>query len=207
MEPRPGARAVRHLVAPQSHFPLRVRPTARMTDEALHELCRINRDLRIERTADGELIVMSPTGGETGRRNAALIFAVSAWAARDRMGVVFDSSTGFVLPNGAERAPDVAWVKSERWRGLTPEQRERFPPLCPDFVIELRSASDAIDELHAKMREYAANGALLGWLIDPESRCVWVYDGRREAVCLEQPVTIAGDPVLQGFVLELGEVW
>ena len=195
------------LIAPRSHYPLRIRAATRMTDEALYDLCRINRDLRIERTADGELIVMSPTGGETGRRNAALVVAVGAWAARDRTGIVFDSSTGFVLPNGAERSPDVAWVQRERWDALTGEQRERFPPLCPDFVIELRSPSDDLEESQDKMREYAANGARLGWLIDPEARCVWIYEGERTAVCVERPASLSGDPVLVGFVLDLGEIW
>lgn len=195
------------LIAPRSHYPLRIRAAAPMTDEALFDLCRVNRDLRIERTADGELIVMSPTGGETGRRNAALVVAVGSWAARDRTGVVFDSSTGFVLPNGAERAPDVAWVARERWDALAREQRECFPPICPDFVIELRSPSDDVEQTHEKMREYAANGARLGWLIDPETQRVWIYEGGRAAECVERPTTISGDPVLPGFVLDLTDIW
>ena len=195
------------LLAPYSAFPLRVRPAKRMTDEALYALCVANKDLRIERTADGDLIVMSPTGGETSRRNAVLTSAVVVWAAKDGRGIVFDSNGGFILPNGAERAPDVAWVRRERWEALTPKQRERFPPLCPDFVVELRSPSDALDDVHEKMREYASSGARLGWLIDPESRRVWVYEEQAEPVCLERPERVSGGEVLPGFALEMGGIW
>jgi Uma2 family endonuclease len=195
------------LLTPESHFPLRVRLASGMTDDALYALCLANRDLRIERTADGELIVMSPTGGETSRRNATLTCAISLWAAKEGTGIVFDSNGGFILPSGAERAPDVAWVRKERWEALTRDERERFPPLCPDFVLELRSPSDALEDLHNKMREYAENGARLGWLVDPESRRVWVYEGRGEAVCLDQPERVKGGDVLEGFVLEMGGVW
>jgi Uma2 family endonuclease len=195
------------LVAPQSCFPMRVQPAKPLTDEALYRLCLANRGLRIERTAQGELIVMSPTGGETGRRNAAITAALYAWASRDGTGMTFDSSTGWILPNGAERAPDASWVLRQRWDALTPAQRERFPPMCPDFVLELRSPSDSLDEAQAKMNEYMANGARLGWLVDPESRRVWVYEQGRVAVCQDQPERVTGDPVLPGFVLELGPVW
>src|SRR5260370_41923384 len=122
------------LRAPVAHLPMRVRLAVRLNDDALFELCRLNRELRIERTKDGELLIKSPTGGETGKRNFALIGLFGAWVARDGTGVGFDSSTGFILPNGAERAPDAAWVKKERWAALTPEQRRKFAPLCPDFV-------------------------------------------------------------------------
>jgi Uma2 family endonuclease len=195
------------VIARRRHFPLRVRLAERMTDEALFDLCQINRDLQIERAADGELIITSSTGGETSRRNAAIVGAMVAWATKDAVGIVFDSNGGFVLPNGAERAPDASWVGKDRWEALSREERERFPPLCPDFVVELRSPSDALDELHAKMREYAANGARLGWLLDPESRRVWVYEGAREPVCLEDPATVSGEPVLPGFSLTLASIW
>jgi Uma2 family endonuclease len=195
------------LRAPRSCYPLRVRTGTPLSDDALFRLCANNPDLRIERTAQGDLIVMPPTGGETSRRNSAINAAVYAWAERDGTGVTFDSNGGFILPNGAERAPDLSWVLLSRWKALRPEQRERFPPLCPDFVLELKSPSDALEELHAKMREYLENGARLGWLIDPDARRVWIYERDREVVCLEAPESVAGDPVLRGFVLQLAPIW
>lgn len=195
------------IVAARRDLPLRIRPRAPFSDEALFEFCQRNRDLRVERTSDGDLIIMSPTGAETGRRNFTLTALFGAWVARDGTGVGFDSSTGFVLPNGAERAPDVAWVRRSRWEALTAEQRRTFAPLCPDFVIELRSPSDDLEELHAKMREYADNGAALGWLIDPDARCVWVYRGGEAPELVETPPTVSGDPILPGFVLDLAAIW
>jgi Uma2 family endonuclease len=192
---------------PSLGLPLRIRPAAPVSDEALWELARANRDLRIERTAEGDIVVMPPTGGKTGRRNAALLVAVGAWAAQDGRGIVFDSSTGFRLPNGAERSPDVAWIRKERWDSLTDAQQERFPPLCPDFVVELVSPSDDMGELHGKMREYVQNGAELGWLLDPASRTVWVYEPDRAPRRLEQPATLCGDPLLRGLVIDLAAVW
>jgi Uma2 family endonuclease len=195
------------LLARRSRFLLRIQPDAPLSDDELYDLCRKHRDLRIERTAKGDLIIMPPTGGETGRRNAALSVALGVWAAKDGTGIAFDSSTGFMLPNGAERSPDAAWVKRPRWDALTREQRQTFPPLCPDFVVELLSPSDTLDEVHAKMPEYAENGALLGWMIDPEARRVWVYEERRAPECLEGPGALAGEPLLAGFVLDLGPIW
>jgi Uma2 family endonuclease len=192
---------------PRVALPMRVRPAVPLSNDALYELCEANRNLRIERTAEGDLLIMSPTGGETGRRNATLMIAFGSWAVKDATGVVFDSSTGFVLPNGAQRAPDLAWVRRERWDALTRAQRERFPPLCPDFVVELRSASDSIDEQHAKLREYIANGAKLGWLIDPESRRVWIYRPEGEVEVLDSPARIDGAPLLPGFVLDPTPIW
>jgi len=206
MQHAPPESALR-LLAPWSAFPLRVRPAQPMTDEALFALCVANRDLRIERTCDGELIIMPPTGAETSRRNAALTSAVFVWATKDGTGIAFDSNAAFILSNGAERSPDVSWVRKDRWEALTPEQRERFPPLCPDFVLELRSPSDTLADVHAKMREYASCGARLGWAIDPPSRRVWVYEGRAEPVCLEQPDSVSGGDVLPGFTLDLAAVW
>jgi Uma2 family endonuclease len=157
------------------HLPLRVRLAHPLDDDELFELCAANRDLRIERTAEGELVIMPPTGGETGRRNFELIGNFHAWVRRDGTGVGFDSSIGFLLPNGAERSPDLAWLRKERWNTLTEEQRRKFVPLCPDFVVELRSPTDALAEQQAKLEEYIACGAILGWLLDPEERRAHVY--------------------------------
>ena len=186
---------------------LRLRPVIEMTREQFFELCQLNRDLRIERTAEGDLVIMPPTGGETGARNAELVMQVKLWAKRDGSGVVFDSSTGFDLPNGATRSPDVAWVKRSRLAALTPEQKQRFLPLCPDFVIELRSPSDPLSILQEKMEEYLANGAQLGWLIDPVERQVYVYRPGAPVERLDNPAELRGDPVLPGFVLDLRTVW
>jgi len=179
----------------------------RLTDHELFELCQLNRDWRIERTSAGELIAMPPTGGETGRRGFDLTGIFRAWVEADGTGVGFDSSTGFILPNGAERSPDLAWVRRERWDALSDEEKEEFPPLCPDFVAELRSRSDSLDALRAKMREYVANGARLGWLIDPLERRVYVYTPPDEERCFQDPDTVSGDPVLPGFVLEPRRLW
>ncbi|MBX3189288.1 MAG: Uma2 family endonuclease [Labilithrix sp.] len=167
----------------------------------------MNRDLRIERTKDGEIVIMSPTGAETGRRNFELIVAFGAWVRADGTGVGFDSSTGFILPNGAERSPDVAWVKRERWNALTDEQRRKFAPLCPDFVVELRSPSDGLDDLMAKMGEYVENGATLAWLIDADEKRVYVYRPSLAVECLEAPAQISGEPVLPGLSVETSIFW
>jgi Uma2 family endonuclease len=179
----------------------------KMTDHEFYEFCQLNSEWRIERTCEGDLILMPPTGGQTGRRNFILTGVFTAWVEADGTGVGFDSSTGFTLPNGAKRSPDLAWVKRSRWEGLTEEDREEFPPLCPDFVVELRSRSDSLPTLFAKMEEYIANGALLGWLIDPFEKKVYVYRPPAEVRCLENPETVSGDPVLPGFVLDLRRLW
>lgn len=183
------------------------RSLQRMSDREFFAFCRLNKDLRIERTSTGDIIVMPPTGGETGRRNFLLAGILSAWVETSGTGVGFDSSTLFSLPNGAKRSPDAAWVKRERWEQLTPRQREEFPPLCPDFVIELRSASDALASLQRKMEEYIANGARLGWLIDPVERRVYVYRPRRRPQRLDHPTVLSGDPVLRGFTLDVRRLW
>jgi Uma2 family endonuclease len=139
----------------------------KVTDEEFDELCRLNPELQIERTSEGDLIVMAPTGGKSGRRNLKLIVAFGLWAERDGTGQAFDSSTLFSLPNGARRSPDLSWIGNDRWEALSPQQQEAFPPLCPDFVVELRSKTDRLTTLMAKMDEYIANGAQLGLLIDP----------------------------------------
>jgi Uma2 family endonuclease len=186
---------------------LRLAPVIDMSDEQFFELCHLNRDLRLERTSQGDLVIMPPTGGETGRTNFKLTQVFGNWVDADGTGVGFDSSTGFTLPNGAARSPDLAWVKRSRWEALTPQQREQFPPLCPDFVLELRSPSDALAPVQAKMQEYLDNGAQLGWLIDPIEKKVYTYLPQAAVECLDNPQTISGDPVLPGFVLELGRVW
>lgn len=184
-------------------LPVLVRTSVPLTDDQLLELCRINRDLRIERTAQGEVVIMSPTGGETGRRNAKLLARLVVWAEQDGTGIVFDSSTGFVLPNGAERAPDASWLARERWDELGSERQRKFVTVVPRFVIELRSPSDSLAELRAKMQEYVDSGVELGWLIELDPRRVTIYRPGTEAQVLDEPEVLRGDPVLPGFILDL----
>lgn len=186
---------------------LHLAPAIQLTDEQFFEFCQINQELRLERTAEGDVLIMPPAGGETGKRNADLVIAVGTWAKRDDSGVVFDSSTGFILPNGAVRSPDAAWVKRARLAALTPEQKKKFLPMCPDFVIELRSPTDRLATIKAKMREYMENGAQLGWLVDGEQRRVFVYRPHSEVECVDNPSQLTGDPVLSGFVLNVREIW
>src|SRR5437764_6089867 len=186
---------------------IHLRPGLDMTDEQFFLLCQQNRDLRFERTAEGDLIVMPPTGGFTGNRNAEITRQVGNWTKADGTGAAFDSSTGFKLPNGADRSPDAAWVRRERLAALTREQKEKFLPLCPDFVIELRSPTDNLETVRAKMTEYIANGAQLGWLLDPLERKVYVYRPNTPVEIMEQPESISGAPLLAGFTLDLREIW
>ena len=186
---------------------LHLEPAIKLSDEQFFEFCQLNRDLRIERTATGELLIMSPTGGETGGRNFNLAVQLGAWSEQDGTGLGFDSSTGFKLPNGAERSPDVAWVKLNRWNALTPEQQKKFPPIAPDFVVELRSESDTLGSLQAKMQEWINSGVRLGWLIDRKHRKVYVYRPDLEVECLDNPETVSGEPVLPGFVLNMAKIW
>jgi Uma2 family endonuclease len=181
--------------------------TLTVTREQFIELAIANRELQLERTAQGELIVNPPTGGETGYRNLDIEGQLWLWNQRTRLGKAFNSSTGFHLPNGADRSPDASWVRQERWDALTPEQKESFIPLCPDFAIELRSKSDNMEPLRVKMREYMNNGARLGWLIDRKNRKVEIYRQNREVEVLENPATLSGEDVLPGFVLDLTEIW
>ncbi|GGA00663.1 Uma2 family endonuclease [Okeania sp. KiyG1] len=179
----------------------------KITHEQFVELALVNRDLQLERTAKGELIVMAPTGSDTGRQNLGIEAQLWLWNRQTKLGEAFNSSTGFHLPNGSSRSPDAAWVKQERWDSLTREQKETFAPLCPDFVVELRSKNDTISELQKKMKEYQANGARLGWLIDSKNRQVEIYRQNRDVEILENPNSLSGEDVLPGFVLDLTEVW
>jgi Uma2 family endonuclease len=181
--------------------------SVRLTDEQFYRLCQDNEDLRLELTADEELIIMAPTGGTTGVRNATIGARLTVWAEVDGTGVSFDSSTMFCLPNGAKRSPDAAWVRREKWDALSEKERESFVPLCPDFVLELRSATDSLSALQEKMQEYMANGAQFGLLLDPRSKQAYVYRPNQTVERLDNPQTIAGDPVLPGFVLDLKDIW
>ena len=178
-----------------------------LSDKQFEILCRDNPDKRIELTAERELIIMPPTGFITGSRNAELIYALVAWSKKDGTGLCFDSSTLFTLPNGAKRSPDASWISLERCNALTDEEKEGFAPICPDFVLELRSPSDTLSVLQDKMTEYIENGAQLGWLIDPKNRCIHIYRPNQAAEILMNAESISGDPVLKGFVLNLTEIW
>jgi Uma2 family endonuclease len=188
-------------------FTLDLEPFVNLTDEQFFQLCQHHREYRFERTATGALIITPPTGGETSRRNSDIIVQLGMWNRQTQRGIVFDSSGGFRLPNGADRSPDAAWVAQDRWNALTPDQRQKFPPLCPDFVVELRSPSDDLNTLQAKMQEYIENGAQLGWLIDPQTRQVKVYRPNQEAVCLDAPPILSGEPILPGFQLDLTDIF
>jgi Uma2 family endonuclease len=179
----------------------------KMSEQEFYEFCRLNPDLSLELSSEGDLIIMPPTGGKSGIRNAILITRLTAWTLEDKSGQPFDSSTVFTLPNGAKRSPDFAWVANERWNALTEEEQERFPPLCPDFVVELRSRTDTLKNLRQKMEEYMANGAQLGWLIDPRERRVYVYRPGAAVEGLDDPRVVSGEPVLGGLELELQEIW
>ena len=181
--------------------------TLTVTREQFVKLSLANRELQLERTATGELIVNPPTGGETGYRNLDIEGQLWLWNSRAKLGKAFNSSTGFHLPNGADRSPDASWVRQERWDALTPKQKESFIPLCPDFAVELRSKSDNMEPLRAKMKEYMDNGARLGWLIDRKNRKVEIYRQNQEVEVLDNPETLSGEDVLLGFVLDLTEVW
>ena len=186
---------------------LPVQPVINMNREQFLRFCQLNRDVRIERNAEGSIAVMAPTGGETGARSGRVFAAVFGWAEDDGSGVAFDSSTGFELPNGAVRSPDAAWVARARLERLPAEDKQGFLPLCPDFVIELLSPSDSRAVVRRKMEEYRDNGARLGWLIDPGRRQAAIY--RAEGV--EEPRSgagvLTGDPVLPGFTLDVAAIW
>jgi Uma2 family endonuclease len=178
-----------------------------VTPKQFERLCSKYRDLRLELTSTGELIVMPGTGFQTGVRNANLTYQLMMWTTKDGTGICCDSSTIFALPNRARRSPDASWIKREKLNGLTERQKERFLPFCPDFVVELKSPTDRLPQLYNKMLEYLGNGASLGWLIDPFEFRVHVYRPDHEVVILETPATVSGDPLLPGFTLNMIELW
>ncbi|MGB5592490.1 MAG: Uma2 family endonuclease [Crocosphaera sp.] len=178
-----------------------------LTDEQFFQLCQNNRDLRFERTATGQLIIMPPTGSETSDRNAELTYQLRAWSRQSQLGKSFDSSGGFKLPNGAERSPDASWVHKERWNRLTSAEKETFAPLCPDFVVELMSPSDSLEKTRLKMQEYMENGARLGWLINRRQQQVEIYRPDQEVEMLQNPQFLSGEAVLPDFTLDLTDIW
>ena len=178
-----------------------------ISDEQFFQICQKNSDLRFERNAQGDITIMAPAGSETGMRNSDLNADIVIWNRRKKLGVTFDSSAGFKLPNGADRSPDSSWILKERWEALTPEQRSRFATICPDFVMELMSPSDSLKTTQAKMQEYQENGARLGWLINRKDRQVEVYRIGQPVEILKSPTTLSGEDVLPDFVLDLAAIW
>jgi len=180
---------------------------SQMSDRQFYDFCRTNPDLRIERNANGEIIVMPPAFADTGNRNGRILGQLYIWSETDGSGEVFDSSSGFTLPNGATRSPDAAWILSARWNALQPKQQASFAPIAPDFVIELRSSSDTLASLQEKMAEYIANGVRLGLLIDRQNCQVHLYRPDRLPEILDEPESVKCEPELPGFVLKMARVW
>lgn len=190
-----------------NYITLQMSPAIALDQDSLFDFCQLNPHLRIERTATGKLIIMPPAGSETGNRNFRLIQQLANWTDRDGTGIGFDSSAGFVLPNGATRSPDASWVKLAKWNALSDAQKAKFAPICPDFVVEIASPSDDLATLQNKMQEYIDNGASLGWLIDRPSRQVYVYVPNQDLETLDNPVAINGGSLLFGFDLDLTKIW
>jgi Uma2 family endonuclease len=170
-------------------------------------LCAANPDLKLERTAQGELVIMSPTGGETGNLNFEIAGEVYVWNRQSGRGKSFDSSTGFSLPSGSDRSPDLAWIPIEKWEALDPSVRQGFLPLCPDFVVEILSPTDSWIQTQAKMQEYMDNGCRLGWLLDPKAKRVMIYRQGQAPELVEDPETLSGEDVLPGFTLPIRKIW
>jgi Uma2 family endonuclease len=186
---------------------VQLNPDTQLTDRQFQQLCQDNRNLNFERSAQGDLIIMSPTGGSTGNRNGRLNQQLFNWSDRSSSGIAFDSSTGFKLPNGADRSPDAAWVTNDRWNALTIDEQNRFIPLCPDFVVELMSPSDSRSVLQAKMQEYQDNGVRLGILIDRTIKQIEIYRIGKTMEMLDRPEIISGEDVLPGFELKMSLIW
>ena len=178
-----------------------------LTDEQFEQLCTQNRDTKFEMTSQGKLIVMSPTGSESGRQNADLLVQIGTWNRRSKLGVVFDSSTGFTLPNSAKRSPDVSWIELSRWNQLTQKQRRKFAPIAPDFVLELLSPNDRLQDVQLKMSEYRECGVKLGWLIYPEEQRVEIYRLEKEVEILTAPQSLSGEDLMPGLTVELEEIF
>ena len=189
--------------------PLNLPSTLKLTisHEQFVQLAWVNQNLQLERTATGELIVMPPTGSDTGNKNADILGQLWLWNRQTQLGQIFDSSSGFHLPNGADRSPDVSWISQDRWDTLTPEEKSGFAPLCPDFVLELRSKHDSLESLQQKMQEYQENGAKLGWLIDRTRKKVEIYRPKKSVEVQNSPNSLSGEDILPGFTLDLSEIW
>jgi Uma2 family endonuclease len=187
--------------------PFRFRPETPMSDEDLMRFCAANDIARVEREVNGEILVMSPAGNRTGRRNAAIISALDTWAQKDGHGYVFDSSTGFTLADGSMRSPDAAWVEATRWNALSKADQNRFSPICPDFLIELRSKTDDLAVLEAKMARWISNGAKLAWLIDPERQAVAVYHASEQPEVHHHCTSMQGTGPIAGFELTMARIW
>lgn len=191
----------------KSSYLLDLNPVLRLSDEQYYTLCQANSDLKLEQTANGELIILAPTGGESGNRNAEITYQVQAWTRQNNSGLAFDSSTEFKLSTGAYYSPDTSWVTHEQWDRLTAEQKRKFPPLTPDFVIELRSETDSLKQLRSKMQDYINAGVRLAWFIDPQTRSVEIYRPNQDVEILQDSTSLSGETVLPGFRLDLEPVF
>jgi Uma2 family endonuclease len=188
-------------------YTINLDPVVTMTSEQFYQLCRVNPGLKFERTSKGELIIMPPAGGEAGKHNFDIGLELGLWNRQAQLGVCFDSSTCFQLPNGGDRSPDLAWIRQDRWAALTPEQKEKFPPIAPDFVLKLMSPTDRLKDTQVKMQEYMSSGVKLGWLINRKTRTVEIYRLGKETELIESPVTLSGEDILPGFILDMRSVW
>ena len=198
-----------HTAAEPEPFLIKFKPLTYMDDEQFAKFCALNDDLRIERTAKGEIVLMPPVFTYSSKQNIKISSPLDLWADNDGTGIAYESSAGFKLPNGALRSPDASWVLISRLRELTSEEGSKFYSICPDFVVELRSTSDSLSRLQAKMQEYIDNGARLGWLIDPVSspKRIHIYRPNADVVILDEPAEVSGDPELPGFTLNMSRIW
>jgi Uma2 family endonuclease len=186
---------------------IKLDPVVSLTTEQFYQICQENPELKLERTAHQEIVAMPPTGGETGRSNANINFQLSLWNNQTELGEVFDSSTGFSLPNGADRSPDAAWIEKSRWDALTTTQKQKFIPLCPDFLLEILSPTDSLLQTQQKMQEYLDNGCQLGWLINRRTKTVEIYRPHMTIEIMTNPTMVGGEKVLPGFILNLAKIW